>query len=175
MNRSFLATLIASATCILFFVLVMPQYDSIKLFREELKSRHLLLAERKQVAENIKNLERQLEERQPDIDLMASFMPRNKQIDEIISSTENMAATSGVQLNSITFSAAAPSSDAFEQLSVNVELIGRYLDLFNFLKSAEQSLRIFDIVEMSISSAGRNDGSASGLNIGLKMKAYYLD
>lgn len=174
MNRSTLASIIAALAFLMFFVLVMPQYDAIKLFRETVAAREALFAERSATISRIQELERQAEARQADIDRLSAFMPRGKQIDEVVSSLEKIAANSGLQLTVITTSEAGSAADEQKRVFISTDLTGTYPNLVNFLKSLERSLRLYDVSEVIVSPATVT-GPGNNLNFALKMYAYYLD
>lgn len=159
----------------MFFVLVMPQYDSIKIFRETVAAREALFTERSAIISRIQELERQAEARQADIDRLATFMPQGKQMDEIVSSLEKVAANSGMQLTVITTSeAGTATAEDQKRIFVSIDLTGTYPNLINFLKSLEQSLRLYDVSEIVVSPA-TVAGLGNNLNFALKMHAYYLE
>lgn len=175
MNRGTLSSIIAALAFIMFFVLVMPQYDAIKLFRETVAARETLFAERSAIISRIQELERQAETRQADIDRLSTFMPQGKQIDEIVSSLEKIAANSGMQLNVITTSeAGAATAEDQKRVFISIDLTGTYPNLINFLKSLEQNLRLYDVSEIIVSPATIT-GPGNNLNFALKMYAYYLE
>lgn len=175
MNRGTLSSIILALTLIVFFVLVMPQYDSIKIFRETVAAREALFAERSAIISRIQELERQAEARQADIDRLTTFMPQGKQMDEIVSSLEKVAANSGMQLTVITTSeAGTATAEDQKRVFVSVDLTGTYPNLINFLKSLEQSLRLYDVSEIVVSPATAA-GLGNNLNFALKMHAYYLE
>lgn len=159
----------------MFFALVMPQYDAIKLFRRTVSEREAIFMERSAIISRIQELERQAESRRADIDRLAAFTPQGKQIDEIVSSLEKIAASSGMQLNAITTSeAGAAAAEEQKRIFITADLVGNYPNLVNFLKFLEQSLRLYDVSEIVISPATIS-GFGNYLNFTLKMYAYYLD
>lgn len=175
MNRGTLSSIIAALAFLMFFVLVMPQYDAIKLFRETVAARETLFAERSAIISRIQELKRQVEAKQADIDRLTTFMPRGKQIDEIVSSIEKVAADSGMQLTVITTSdAGAVTGEEQKRIFISIDLIGTYPNLVNFLKFLEQSLRLYDVSEVVVSPATIT-GPGNSLNFALKMHAYYLE
>lgn len=156
----------------MFFVLVLPQYDVIKSAKEALAQRNEFLTQRTAQFNKVKELDAQARARQADIIKIRSFMPANKQIDEIVSSFQSISEGSGMQLVSMNTSEALNLDNAnYKKLLIGIDLIGPYPAFIGFLKLLEQSLRLYDISEMimtiSTSSVGR-------LNFSLKINSYYL-
>ena len=91
MQKNTLAAIIFSAAFFLVFVLVLPQYDSIKTAKGALTTRRNLLAERTAVVNKIVEAQKQVQSRQADINKIKSFLPERKQIDEVVSSIQNIS------------------------------------------------------------------------------------
>lgn len=158
----------------MFFVLVVPQYDAIKIVKEAIKSRQLLLTERTAIFDNVRELDRQAQTRQADINMIKAFIPERKQIDEVVSSMQKITEQSGLQLSSLTTSEVSLTGEAeYRKIFVGADMAGAYPAFVNFLKLLEQSLRLYDIYEINAAASTTLLGLGN-VNFAIKMNAYYL-
>ena len=172
MQKNTLAAIIFSAAFFLVFVLVLPQYDSIKTAKGALPTRRNLLAERTAAVNKIVEAQKQVQSRQADINKIKSFLPERKQIDEVVSSIQNISESSGMQLLGMITSAVPGIDDnRYKKILVGVDLIGQYPAFVNFLKLLEQSLRLYDVSEINAAASTTVPGN---VNFTIKMNAYYL-
>lgn len=172
MQKNALAAIIFALASFLFFVLVLPEYDAIRVVREAVSSRQLLLEERSALLKNVLELNRQATARQSDINKIKSFLPERKQIDEIVSSLQKITEQSGLQLSSLTTSVGPSTGKTeFKKIFVGMDVIGTYPAFVNFLKLLEQSLRLYDVFEIT---AAVSTTTLSNINLAIKMNTYYL-
>lgn len=171
MNKNLIASIVFALGFILFFILVMPQYDAVGFAKENLKTKRMLLDERTAELDNFKNLDRQAKARQTDIGKVVVFAPPKKQIDEVVSSIQKVVADSGLQLISMTTAELAATTENYRKITLGPELQGQYPAFVNFLGLLEQNLRLYDISEIA---ASVNTGVSGGVNFSVKITAYYL-
>lgn len=172
MNKNLVATIIVSVGLFLFFAMVMPQYSAISTFRSNLKQEETLYNERTAFLESFKSLNAKVKARQTDINKVVSFLPAGKRSDEIVSSLQEIAQESGLQLTSLSSSNSASTTDTgYKKMFITVEMVGTYPSLVNLLGLMEKNLRLFDINQITAISSTTSPGL---LNINLKMNAYYL-
>lgn len=172
MQKNTLATIIFSLSIFLFFVLVLPQYDTIKMTKEAIKLRQSLLAERTAEFNKVKDFDNQIRARQSDISKIRSFLPKSKQLDEIVSSVQNISETSGLQLTGMT-AADVPSFEdaAYKKVLIGLDLVGQYPTFVNALRLVEQSLRLYDVSEIV---AAASTVVLGNIDFTVKINAYYL-
>lgn len=152
--------------------MVLPQYDAIKVAKEALESRQLLLSERTVLLDNIFELDRQANLHQADIGKIAAFLPERKQTDEIVSSIQKITEQSGLQLSGLSTSEVLLGGEVrYKKILVSVDMIGAYPAFIDFLKLLEQSLRLYDVFEIT---AATSTTSLGNVNFAIKMNAYYL-
>lgn len=172
MQKSTVAAIIFALSFFGLFVLAFPQYDSVTIFKEAVDLRQAALSQRSAQLSKMRELEGQIVARQADINKIKSFLPERKQIDEIVSSLEDITKSSGLQILGMT-TAVAPSIDetGYKKLLVTIDLIGRYPAFIDFLKLLEQSLRLYDIFEINAATSTVVEGN---INFSVKINAYYL-
>lgn len=172
MQKNTLAAIICALSIFLFFVLVLPKYDSIKVYKMEIIGRQGILNERTAAFNKVRELDEQSRARQSDINKIQSFLPEHKQIDEVISSLKDITEKAGMQLSVLT-TAEAQAYDLtnYKKLLISADLIGGYPSFVNFLKLLERSLRLYDAFEVT---AAASAGGPSSISFAIKINAYYL-
>ncbi len=178
MQKNTIAAIIFSITSFLFFVLVLPQYDAIKLTGDAIKSRQALLDQKTAALNNVKKLDSQVKSRQADIAKIKTFIPERKQTDEIVSSINKIAEQSGVQLSSLTTSDVTSTNEqGYNKIFISLDTLSNYPAFVNFLKLVEQSLRLYDVFQLTGSLSTTSQGNAADhpiVNFTTKINAYYL-
>ncbi len=177
MNRGLIASIIFAAGAFAFFVLILPEFTSIKNARAALQVRQVLIEERKMELKNVAELNAQYKARQAGIDKITTFMPEQKRVDQIVSSIQQIASQAGLNLADMTTAAAVETGEAagYKKTFVSFNVIGQYPSFVIFLKLLEQNLRLYDIFEiigsLTTSAAG---GSQNLVNFSVKLNAYNL-
>ena len=172
MNKQLLSAIILSFVGISLFVLVLPQYDAIKVAKEAIGVRRSLVSERALFFDKVQELDRQARIRQSDTNKIESFIPERKQIDEVVSSIQEISEQSGLQLSGITTSeVTATEGLEYKKIFISIDITGVYPAFVNFLKNLEQSLRLYDVSEVAAASSTTSPGN---VNCVVKMNAYYL-
>ena len=167
-----LAAIILALALFLLFVLAVPQYDEIKAAKAVIASRRALLDERTMLLDSVRTLDEQVQLRQNEVSKISTFLPEHKQIDEVVSSIQEIAAQSGLQLSSLTTAKTSFSSETGrENIIIGVDAVGTYPSFVNFLKLLEQNLRLYDIFEITAATSATAVGQ---VNFSLKINAYYL-
>jgi Tfp pilus assembly protein PilO len=176
MNKTLVASIIFAAGAFAFFVLVLPQFNSISGARAALETRQSLLKEKEAALENVNELGKQYEARQADIGKIVTFMPTQKRTDQIVSSVQQITGQAGLNLTTITTAASSTGNAAgYKTISVSFDAGGQYPTFVDFLKLLEQNLRLYDIFEINASSVISVSGGPQNLvNFSVKMKAYNL-
>ena len=147
MNRNLIASIIFAAGAFAFFVLVLPEFTSIKNARATLQVRQALIEEKNAELKNVAELNGQYKARQVGIDKITTFMPEQKRVDQIVSSIQQIANQSGLSLADMTTAAEAETGEAagYKKTFVSFDVVGQYPSFVNFLKLLEQNLRLYDI------------------------------
>ncbi len=177
MNKNIFAALITATAAALVFIVVMPEYDAIVNARTGLEQRRTTLADRQAALQNVKTLDGQYRQRQSDIKRVLSFLPETKQNDQIVASIETATIQSGIQLigmNITPLSQTSSTPSAYKTTYVTINAIGGYTSLLSFLKTLEQHLRLYDIVDMTVSQSTSAGSAPDALDISIKMNAYNL-
>jgi Tfp pilus assembly protein PilO len=176
-NRTLIASIIFAAGAFAFFVLVLPEFTSIKNARAALQVRQALIEEKNAGLKNVAELNKQYKTRQADIDKIITFMPEQKRTDQIVSSIQQITSQSGLSLTDITTAAAAETGEAagYKKIFVSFNVVGQYPSFVNFLKLLEQNLRLYDIFGIIGSLTTNAAGGAQNLvNFGVKLNTYNL-
>mgnify|MGYP001558513512 CR=1 FL=1 len=176
MNRTLIASIIFAAGAFAFFVLVLPKFSSINNAREALKVRQALIEEKNAELKNVAELDKQYKARQAGIDKITTFMPEQKRIDQIVSSIQQVASQTGLNLADISTAATAETGEAagYKKIFVSFNVVGQYPSFANFLKLLEQNLRLYDIFEIIGSLTTNTGGGQNLVNFSVKLNAYNL-
>ncbi len=176
MNRTLIASIVFAAGAFAFFVLVLPEFTSIKNARAALQVRQALIEEKNAELKNVAELNKQYKARQASIDKITTFMPEQKRVDQIVSSIQQMASQAGLSLAGMTTAAVAETGEAagYKKIFVSFDVVGQYPSFVNFLKLLEQNLRLYDIFGIIGSLATGAGGSQNLVNFSVKLNAYNL-
>lgn len=88
--------------------------------------------------------------------VLASFVPSKKDSAELVSAASSIAVTSGLQLKSLKVAEAATrskSKEAYETMSLSLELSGPYGGLRTFLNDLESYVRLLNVKKIEIRQA----------------------
>jgi Tfp pilus assembly protein PilO len=172
MSKNITAAIIVAIGFIMFFVLALPAYDYLGASRTLIAAKQALVDERTQEVNNFNTAKQQATLHEGDIAKIAVVMPVKKQIDEVVSSIQAATVTSGMQLVDLsTATVITPDQLGYQKIFINVNLTGQYTAFVNLLRTLEQSLRLYNINEIS---ASMSTGPAGGVNFSLKIYSYYL-
>jgi len=176
MNKNILASIIFAAGAFAFFVLALPELNYVSAAREALGTRQSMLVEKQAELGRVGELNNQYEARQSDIDKMMVFLPKQKRIDQIVSSIQQMASQAGLNLTSLTTATSTETGEVgYETIFVGFDVVGQYPSFVNFLRLLEQNLRLYDIfgiiASLTTSSAG---GTQNLVDFSVKLNAYNL-
>ena len=172
MNKNFISALITAVAIVLFFAIVLPQYDDMSAARATAQERQQLLADTQAAQENIKQLSAAFDAQKATIDRVLLALPAKRQHDYITSSLQQVANDSGMQLLSFSLSDVQKSAAGYQELPIRAELSGTYLEFMDFLAAFEQSLRLYDITAINITGGTESTGSL--LKFSISITAYSL-
>lgn len=160
----------------LFFVLVLPQFYKIQSLENAVQEREKVLAEKKEIISGIATLKDQYSSRESEIRKLSILVPKEKTVQEVISSMDAISQQAGLELRSIITAVKDENrevTDLKRILVVESTLSGQYPAFFNFINLIEKNLRIFDVKEFSISSDVIVAGSPF-LNFRVTAETYFI-
>lgn len=170
------AGLIALAS-VLFFVLILPEYQVIGEARKEIAEREEELRQRTVFANQIKEWAEKIEARQEDLEKLTILLPTEKKVQEVLVGLEEITRQTGVQITEIkTGSESLKRNESLKVLLVDLDAVGSYSALVNFLRQLEKNLRIFDVQSLTLSPVnGEQLADNTGLLfLSVKFNAYFL-
>lgn len=172
-NRVYIGACVIALAGILFWVLVLPTYDTIMAQRVALEERDVLLADRGKIIANINAHAQQYAEHSADIQRFSSIVPAQKSVPEIVSALERLASQNGLQLTSLSLGSNTNQGKEllYQTQSVDMGLAGSYPSFKSFLQALERNIRIIDVI--SIDASPTSDTSPI-IGFRLKGNAYYL-
>lgn len=129
--------------------------------------------------DNLVKLHNQYDKITPLIPKLYAVLPNTKQQSEVIVQLQQIARNSGLTINGISFlsTSSMPSSisqtqktsSGFLALPINLQLVGSYEQLHNFLQQIENLNRYISISTLTIN---RNEGKNTILTINLTANAF---
>lgn len=146
---------IIALTGFLFFILVLPQFNKIQSFREAIKTREEVFAEKKDLIAGIASLKDQYSSRETEIKKLSVLIPKSQTVQEIISSIDSISQQAGLELRNLGTAVKDEDREAAglkRIIVVEMLLAGQYPSFFSFVNLLEKNLRIFDVKEVTITS-----------------------
>ena len=169
MTRNFLPALIVALAGFLLLALVWPQYQAVQTRRQAIQAVQALTAERQTWQENVANLTRQYQSRRADVANLNLLLPERRQLDQIIVNLQAAASQSGLQLREVTLSDNQGTGSP-KQVAIKLNAGGSYPGLMTWLREVEQSLRLYDVGDISLA----RDLGGGGYSLEVKLNTYNL-
>lgn len=169
-KQKLLAAGIVALACFGFFVMVLPMYHDITQTREDLATHEAVLKERTELASKVTQLNGDYQKYADQISKLDKLIPEKKQADQIVFSLQEISNQSGLNMTEISVADLSNTggSSNYKSSIINLQLSGNYTQFGNFMKLTEQSLRLYDINDITIStSTGTQQRGA--LNFQLKI------
>lgn len=170
--KNIIASVIFAAGGFLVIGFLLPKYEDIQSAREAVDIRQAKFEERSALINNAADMEKKYQQNLDNINNLAFLIPSKKQSDQVLLGVSEMVNQSGLRLLEISMADMTQNTlDQYRPAIINVRLSGDYLAFFNFLKLLEQSIRLYDLREISM---GQDTATKAGLNIELKITTFSL-
>ena len=166
---------LAAIGLILFAVLVWPLFHAVVEAREQIESRNAVLEQKKVVLNKITDLKSKADSRRAEINQLASVLPKEKKMHEVVVNIEDIANQSGITLRDFQSAEliSLEGNKDYKTIQVDIDGSGSYQSVLNFIKLLEKNLRIFDVQGFTVSLDTSGAGT-DALNFDLKLFTYYL-
>ena len=171
MTRDLLPSIIIAVACSLVFVLLLPKWDEVSATRVAQTALTQLNQERQTERDNLAQLVSRTKASQADISKLNLLLPEKEQLDQIIVNLQTAAQQNGFQLKELTMGNNQAVSSGPQKIAVKITGSGSYASFFNYLQAMEQSLRLYDVNEISI---GHDNNSPSNFSVEFKLDTYNL-
>ena len=166
------SAIIIAVSILLFSIFTLPNYDSIKVLKEEIAVRRDILSDRESLIKKIENLNKAYQENITDVSKLSQLIPKDKELAEITSAIDDMVRKSGASLEGMKFSVRrGRGEEKINRIVADVRISGSYESLTSLLEMIEQSIRIFDPLSIVVALQGQKDDM---LDIKLDLATYYL-
>jgi type IV pilus assembly protein PilO len=176
MNKDIIASIIFGATCFCFFWLAVPVYDNILDIKAATTDMQSLLTERTALRQNVTDLMQQYESRSADIAKLMMFLPNQNRLDQIVETLQSTASTTGIQMKDMNLGAQPKAGNiSYSTTSIKIQVSGNYNSMVAYMKQLEQSLRIYDITEITIVRDQQAAISANLFDIEIQANTYSLN
>lgn len=187
MIRSLISLLAIGAAVALFFLYTKPAYDGVESLRAENDSYDLALdkaAELQRLKQSL--LSRYNSFNPADVERLNKLLPDHVDNVRLVLDLDTLAANHGLALQNVIISRAAPERErngetigpqlnTYESLTFGFSTTGTYANFRDFIMSLEESLRVVDIIDLSISGGG---GAVAGgepvYSFDVTLRTYWL-
>lgn len=171
MNPKLSSSIVAAASILIFFLLVLPSYDQTRALKSSIKEREDILSEAQEISGQIAGLNREIETRRQDIDKLNRLLPGEKEVPELLSGLESVVSASGMTLTEMNLSDVA-GPDEVKKISANLKLSGGFTSFINFLDLLEKNLRLIEVSAFDV-AAQLIEGSKN-INYDVRFEVNYL-
>lgn len=153
MSKSFIATLLLGIAALLVFVLVLPAYDELDAAKRAVREREQLLADTKAAQSNFARQSESYRANETSLARALKAVPRRGDLDYVTSSMHEATQSTGTRLTQLTVGTShGDETNAYQRVDIQVQVEGRYQELVEFLRALENSIRIYDVSSVSLTS-----------------------
>lgn len=172
-HKNLLAALLVAMGIFGFLAFALPEYHNIVAAKELLKAREDRLTERQELVKKVEALNEEYKNNISSVNKIDSILPTKKQQDEMVSSLYTISSQTGVILVELVVAdGTAQGEIGYKSSLITLRAFGRYEQFFNFLQLLEQSLRLYEVQNISVSEATAGGGASTGtLNFEIKLIA----
>ena len=151
-----------------------PRVQSVLNLKKDINIQKQIFIETQELASKIENLTKSSQENKESVEKTNYILPDSEDIPNLIVQLEALAFEQGLILEKIEFTLIKQESENikdYQTLSVNMRLIGSYPALKNFLKAAEENMRLMDISSINFSTP--SEESLQIFEFDLSLNTYY--
>ncbi|MDP2638855.1 MAG: type 4a pilus biogenesis protein PilO [Candidatus Azambacteria bacterium] len=154
---------------------LLPLWNDTQIALELRRESKANLVQRKELTANLENLVNQYNKRIGDVNSAGQAIPVGENIPDLLIMLEALASENGLILVNVDFKTKEPGSPGIKILTMEVQVTGSYSAFQNYLKAAEKSLRLFDVMKVSFNgiSPGATQANANELKFNLSIDTYY--
>jgi len=157
-NRSISTVLIIIITLVLVFLFVMPKYAETKKLEGEVSLKSSELNGLSLYYQKISDLKKEIEKRKESLDKIESSLPVDPPLSGLVYFLQSKTTASSLAIRSMALSQQATNPKVksvvkIKKITFLLDVVGSYQAMRNFVRSLERSSRIFEIENISFSSA----------------------
>src|SRR3989344_4960909 len=148
-----------------------PAYEDFSGINTQVNIQQERLERGQRVLTQLVALQRQIAERQEEFEKLEYSIPEDMQLPAVYDLIQQLAASSGLVVETITTQSTEVAGESLDIVHVEVQLVGSYAGLKNFLDAAKRSARIVNVGTLHIIAAAQ-PGAQSALAIEAEIAAY---
>lgn len=171
--KKIIGAALIGASFVIVLVFILPLYNSLKPFKEEISLRQEIFSRRQKFVNKTMELKKQTEAREDDLSKLSVLLPERENLQDLLINLEDMPAKAALQIQEIKINEGDSGQDDYRALQVELGTGGPYRNLLDFVKLVEKNLRIFDIKELSLAPK-EQAGAAGDLSLNVKFITYFL-
>ncbi len=154
--------------------IIKPQWEGITQQNNQIKEKQEEVEKKEQKIEDLEVLKTNYKEIKNRISTIYTALPTSEEHAELLVQLDSIASQNGVVLFQIdsskdTKKTSKKQTDIYETSSINIQVVGDFLSIKNFIIETEKNLRILDIISISI----ENNPGGNILTASLKINIYY--
>jgi type IV pilus assembly protein PilO len=153
-----------------YFLVFKPQNIEIDKAKKEIEHKEAMLAKLREATSQAENLSKANDEVRKSIDSIRSRLPSTKEMDNVLRQVSGLAGKNGLKVPVFKkMEMNHPAGLAMEQ-PIDLELVGDFDGLYEFLLELEQLPRITRITDLAIDRSTKTDGE---MKAKLTLSIYY--
>ena len=156
MKKEIILILIFAIFFSLAFFVLWPSYTKVLSLKKEISVLKGEITEFEKYIENLEKNKKELEEKKNLFSKIESALPEKEDLPEILNYLQNTASASGLLLSDFSFSVEKREGTEefpkpYQEIKINLSLLGDYPSLKNFVSKIEKSSRLFEIESIEFS------------------------
>lgn len=159
---------------------VVPEYERVNLLRAEVEAKQQTLDEQRTIVEKVSSLLTRYQSIPKLGEVISVALPADEDVASAFQQIYTIAAASGITIQQFSANTGLSlGSDDPDNVAVrsvgtaqlNLYLVGSYENFKAFIETVERNMRIMDVVDLKIQSAGRS--APNSLLFNLTINTYY--
>ena len=154
MNKPFITVLFLVATLAIGFGFILPQYQTLKSLQADIQEKNAEFHSKTEYFSQIKEIAEKLSQYEEGLSKISSALPSAPSLPSLFNFLQRTSSQTGLILEEITLkSISAPQeTEGLKEISVELQLIGSYSALKDFLLAVETSAGLIEVEKISFST-----------------------
>lgn len=149
-NQNLIGSLLISAACFLSFYFVIQTYNQVGQLRAILDERKAMLISRTDAVNKILKLKSEYQSKLGEIEKIATAIPSEKRLPELISTFESISNSSGMSLSELSISEDQTKGGELKVMNTQFKTSGSYPSFKVLLGFIESNRRIIDVDDIKL-------------------------
>lgn len=180
--KAFLPVVLILISIGLFFFQINPLFSDVKQLQAESRAYDDAIKNARELEEIRSNLSAKLASfSKSDLDRLDHFLPRRLDTVRIILDIDGIATRNGLRIEGMNVSDTSGSKNinmpaiAYNTAGVSFNFSGTYIQGVRFMQDLQRSLRLFDIVELTVKPSSKTSVSSALYDFKVILQGYWLN